>query len=118
VLYDKTAMNLSKRLIFRLALAALLLFSQQVAVGHFAEHALEHGPVQAHAGGEDKGFQSQLCVYHAAFEALQSAVGSTPLQLLVADNEIEKRSPSPYSLSPTRLIVPASRGPPVSIFVS
>jgi hypothetical protein len=114
-MYDKTAMTLSKRLIFRLALAALLLFSQQLAVGHFAEHAFDHGPTRAHGGGEDKGIQSELCVYHAAFEALQSAVGSAPLQLRVADNAFDKRGISPYPLSPTQVVVPASRGPPVSI---
>ena len=118
MLYDKTAMNFSKHLISRLALAALLLFSQQVTVGHFAEHALDHGPIRAHAGGEDKGFQSKLCAYHGAFEALQSAVGSAPLQLLVADNVFEKRSGTLNSPSPTQSVVPASRGPPISTLLS
>ncbi len=118
MLYDKTVVNLSKRLIFRLALAALLPFSQQVAVGHFAEHALEHVPVQTLARGEDKGFPSTLCAYHTVFEALQSAVGSAPLQSFVIDNVFEKRSTSPYPLGPTLLVVPASRGPPVSILLS
>jgi hypothetical protein len=118
VLYDKTAMTLSKRLIFRLVLTALLLFSQQVTVGHFGEHALDHGPIQAHAGGEDKGFQSKLCAYHGAFEALQSAVGSASLELLVADNAFEERSGTLNSLSPTQSVVPASRGPPIAALLS
>lgn len=106
------SMSCWKRLIYRLALSALLLFAQQVAMAHGAAHALDHGPFQLQHAGDDGNFHSPLCAFHADFHSVLGPIESTPPALYVPDTAVER----PSALFPrycfTQPVIPASRSPP------
>lgn len=100
-------------MIFRLAIAALLLFGQQMAIAHQAWHALDRGSARTQQYGIDGNDQSNLCAFHADFESILSAVKSTPPVLLPGITVFEQFSASLPHHHSAKLIVPASRGPPL-----
>lgn len=102
-------MNGSKRMILRLALAALLLFAQQVALAHQVAHALDAGSLHSRQAGD---FQSKLCVFHGDFESLLSAV-EFALPVLDSPGAVFAQLSTPASCRcAVASVVPASRGPP------
>jgi len=105
-------MNCSKRMIFRLALSALLLFSQHAAIAHLAAHALDHGALQSQLTGDEGNFHSDLCAFHADFDSLLSAIESAPLALCLSSS-VSERLPAVFPrYHITETVIPASRGPP------
>jgi len=115
MLYDGS-MSRPKRAIFRLALCVLLLFGQHVAVAHQAAHALDHEPLQSQHAGDYKSFHSNLCAFHADFESLLSAVGSSPAALCQPGMVPEQFSAAPVRQCPSEPLTAASRGPPYASF--
>ena len=105
-------MNVSIRLVFRLAITALLLFAQHVAVAHQIQHVLGQGPFQEKQVDADQNFHSDLCAFHADFESLLSTVGSTPPPFCLASAAVELHAASPSVFAPAEPVIPASRGPP------
>ena len=105
-------MNWSKSFVFRGAIVALLLFAQQVAIAHQTRHVLDHESSQTQRGVGTGNYHSNLCAFHAAFDALHSAVKSVPPTLVTNTTVFEWFSVSSahhYAAKPPR---PASRGPP------
>jgi hypothetical protein len=102
----------ARRLIFRLAVGALLLFAQQVAIGHQLKHGLDHAPFQSQRTGDPGNFHSDLCGFHSDFESLLSAVDSTPPPLFVTGTVFERLSAPVPRFYATEPVIPASRGPP------
>jgi hypothetical protein len=105
-------MNDRKRTILRIALAALLLFAQHVAIAHQLNHGLDGAPFQSQRAGDEGNFRSDLCAFHAVFESLLSAVESTPPVLFLADTVFEQLSVTIRRFYATEPVIPASRGPP------
>ena len=102
-------MDGTKRVILRIALAALLLFAQHVAVAHQLRHGLDHAPYQSQGTGYGGNFHSSLCAFHGDFDSLLSAVDSTPPPLCAADTAFERISaPIPRFYTAER-VIPASR---------
>jgi hypothetical protein len=104
-------MNCSKRMIFRLALSALLLFSQHVAIAHQAAHAFDHA-LQSQHTGDDGNFHSDLCAFHADFDSLLSAIESAPPALCLSSTASERLPALFPCYDITEPVIPASRGPP------
>jgi hypothetical protein len=100
------------RLILRIALAALLLFAQQLAVAHHLRHGFDRAPFQSQRIGDHGNFHSDLCAFHADFDSVLGAVDSTPPPLLIADTVFERHSTTPPRFQATQPVIPASRGPP------
>jgi hypothetical protein len=101
----------SRRPIVRLALAALLLFAQHVALAHRSAHALDQQPLQSRAA--DSGdFHTELCVFHGDFESLHSAVGCAPPQVHFSGALFARLSAPSARYHATAPVIPASRGPP------
>jgi len=109
-------MDFLKHLVFRSALAALLLFAQHVAIAHQAEHILDHQQIAHSKQDHDEDFHSPLCAFHSAFDGLMSIVSSTPPALPVINNAIEQFTAVSVVLAPSELVIPASRGPPFGSF--
>ncbi len=99
-------------MIFRLALAVLLLFAQHVALAHQAQHSFDPDPLQLQHAGDDKNFHSDLCAFHSDFESLLSAVGSTAPTQYLSSTVFEQLSAALPRYYPTDPIIPAARGPP------
>ncbi|HUF79790.1 MAG TPA: hypothetical protein VMN03_01545 [Burkholderiales bacterium] len=101
----------SRGLIVRLALAALVLFAQHVALAHRSAHALDREPLQSPAA--DSGdFHSELCVFHGDFESLHSGLGSAAPQVHFSGAVFGRLSAPPARYYATAPVIPASRGPP------
>jgi len=101
-----------QRMMFRVALCTLLLLAQHAAIAHYAAHARDHAPFQSKHTGDGGNFHSDLCAFHADFDALLSAIESTPPALHLPAPIFE---PLPAVTPPYRTadpVVPASRGPP------
>jgi len=100
-------------LLARLSLAFLLLFAQHEALAHQALHARDDArPAQAQ---EHKQFHSSLCDFHGTFDELMGVAGaSAPVVPLASANTCERAAERYFSALPTELLVPASRGPPLS----
>ena len=106
--------NCSKRMFFRLALCALLLFAQRAAIAHQAAHALDHGPIQSQHSADHGNFHSDLCAFHADFDSLLCAIESAPPALWLSSAAFEQH-PAPFPRCQiTEPVIPASRGPPVA----
>ena len=103
-------MNGSRRLFFRLALAALLLFAQHVALAHQFAHALDAGSFPSREAGD---YQSELCVFHGDFESLLSAVGPALPELELSGASFVKPSAPVSRREAAAPPAPASRGPPL-----
>jgi hypothetical protein len=104
-------MKRAKRMIFRMLLAALLLFAQHGAVAHEMAHALSKVPYQApdSSGGN---FHSNLCVFHGDFASVLGAVKSTPPPLLLCGAVFERPAAPLQRHHTTEPVTPASRDPP------
>jgi hypothetical protein len=106
-------MRNSQQSLLPLILTALLLFAQQAAFAHLAAHVRDHAPLQSQSEGGDNDFHSDLCVFHGSFDALFSAVGSSPVVAPRVANTAFEHHPVVFSsFIPAILLVPASRGPP------
>lgn len=106
-------MRLTGHIIFRSTLIALLLFAQQAAFAHEAGHLRDHYQEETHG----KTFHSDLCDFHGTFGDLMSIVSAVPPALPLAHNAIEQYAVTSVILAPRDSVVPASRGPPVGIFL-
>lgn len=106
-------MNWSNSLIFRVAIVGLLLFAQQVAIAHQTRHVLDRESSQTQQATGTGNYHSSLCGFHPAFDALHSAVKSTPPALFIGSTVFEWFSASPARHHAAKPLLPASRGPPL-----
>jgi len=106
-------MSFSRHIVFRLTIAALLLFAQYAAFAHEAKHVFDHDSIGESQEDHNKDFHSPLCAFHGAFNGLISIVNATPPVIPVVNNTIEKPAAEAVVLAPTEPVIPASRGPPL-----
>jgi hypothetical protein len=106
-------MSWSNSVIFRVAIVALLLFAQQVAISHQTRHALDRESSQTQQTAGTGNYHSNLCGFHAAFDGLHSAVKSTPPALFIGSTVFEWFAASPLRHYAAKPFLPASRGPPL-----
>jgi hypothetical protein len=99
-------------MMFRLTLAALLLFVQHVAVAHQLAHAFDHEPFHTQHSGAGGNFHSNLCVFHGDFASVLGAVKSTPPPLLLCGAAFERPVAPSHRFHTSDPVTPASRGPP------
>jgi len=107
-------MNRSQGKFFRLALAALLLYAQHVALAHQVHHALDQRPLASLHAGDNGNFHSELCAFHGDFKSLLSAVDAASPGLHLSSIAFEQFSAAFPRYFPTAPVIPASRGPPYS----
>ena len=101
-----------KRVYLHLACILLLLFSQQVALAHFASHV--HGEPPAQQDGKGKAsFQSGLCGLHGAFAQVLGGVGAASPIHSPRHCVAERASYQSDSYYTAAALTPPSRGPPV-----
>jgi hypothetical protein len=106
-----------KRGLLQILLAALLLAAQYTALTHGFRHWQQPNQLaqsQQDEGGKQK-TQSGLCDFHVAFAEILGAVGSCATSFGVVVQASDRAAvplTSPYT---AKLLVPASRGPPVSV---
>ncbi|HUO43783.1 MAG TPA: hypothetical protein VMT94_02580 [Burkholderiales bacterium] len=98
--------------IFRLVLVGLLLFAQQAALTHEAEHAHDHeAPSQQSEDG--KHFHSGLCAFHSVLAGVLGMAGASAPSLCIASNAVEHRVNYVLVSAPVDAVIPVSRGPPI-----
>lgn len=105
-----------KRGFLHVVFAALLLAAQHGALTHNVRHLQGDSPVQSqkHTGGKQNS-QSGLCDFHVAFAQVLGALSSIAPPLRIAANTVESGIHHLPLAYPANLVVPASRGPPVSL---
>jgi len=95
----------------RFLLVGLLLFAQQAALTHEAEHAHDHeAPSQQSEDG--KHFHSGLCAFHAALAGMLGAVNSPLVVPCVLSQQFERdiALEPPFFSAPS--LIRGARGPP------
>lgn len=105
-----------KRGILQILLAALLLVAQYTALTHGFRHWQPNQLAQSQQdeSGKQKA-QSGLCDFHVAFAEILGAVGSCPMPFGIVAQATGRTAVPCFPNHTARLLVPASRGPPVLV---
>ena len=101
--------------LLRAAFVALLLFAQQTAFDHQVGHILDGTALQAQQSKSEQALHGGLCDFHVAFAGILGAVGSATHTPQFAQQKAEPHIADVAHAAPSAVIVPASRGPPVSL---
>ena len=108
-------MKTAKYNLLHFALVALLLFAQQAALTHEAEHASDPEIPSQQGGDDSKHFHSGLCAFHTTLAGVLGVVGTSAPPSCIASNAVEHRVSYVLVLAPVNVIVPAARGPPAPV---